>query len=56
MDASTQEFLVRVVWLVIGLALGYVLGVARTSLRLSREVKAELHECHQILTQEDKDA
>lgn len=49
MDPDTQAILVKVVWLIIGLILGYAFGVARTSLFIMRRMAKELHECHTAL-------
>lgn len=37
------------VWLTIGGILGYVLGVARTSMKYMEQMSKELHECHDVL-------
>lgn len=54
MDASTQEFLIRVVWLVIGLGLGYGAGAARTSLRIQKEMACDVHKCMMIMEKYDR--
>lgn len=43
------ETAIRVVWLLIGLVLGYTLGVAQTALHYARRMHKELHECHEML-------
>jgi hypothetical protein len=43
------EFIVRLIWLVIGLGLGYALGTSITALRYTRRMYNEIHDCHVIL-------
>ena len=54
-----SEFVVRLVWLFIGLGLGYAIGAASTAVQYGRRLKqeqarmrVELHQCHMILHDE----
>lgn len=53
MDSSIQEFIVRLVWLVIGLGLGYAIGASTTALRYTRRMYDEIHQCHVLLLVDD---
>lgn len=46
MDSDTT---IRIVWLVVGLVIGYGVGAATTAVRLMRIMSKELHECHVAL-------
>lgn len=44
-----RDVLVWAFWLGVGLILGYVIGVAKTSLKYMRLMRTEVHECHEAL-------
>jgi hypothetical protein len=49
------EFIVRLIWLMIGLGLGYAIGASTTALRYTRRMYDEIHECHVMLVECDTD-
>lgn len=51
MDA---EFLVRLVWFIIGLGLGYSIGTARTAMRYADDMRREIHACAVMLHKQEE--